>query len=128
LNIHGTIKIFYTTHKDKWLVNKLLVMCVQHKERPKYDKSNSVHMVTLVKGKTKIGNNAQQFKNESNVSIKHSGKKNLFFFARKKEAYEERLPGYQKNSIKIISYIYIYIYSVCVCCAYFLLNLPNMLD
>jgi hypothetical protein len=68
-------------------------------------------MVTLVKGKTKIGNNAQQFKNESNVSIKHSGKKNLFFFARKKEAYEERLPRYQKNSIKIISYIYIY--SVC---------------
>jgi hypothetical protein len=45
----------------------------QHKERPKYDKSNGVHMDTPVKGKTKIGNNAQQLKIESNVSIKHSG-------------------------------------------------------
>ena len=45
---YGSFRISYNIYKDKWLINKLLIMCVQEEE-------GSAHMVTHDKGNGKKG-------------------------------------------------------------------------
>jgi DNA polymerase IIIc chi subunit len=64
-------KISYNTHKDKWSVNELLIMCAQEEERLKHEKPQSVHFVaTHDKGNSKRGKSAPHFKKDNKLSIK----------------------------------------------------------
>jgi hypothetical protein len=59
-------KISYNTYKNKLSVNEVLTMCVQKKERLKYEKPQSVHFVAAHdKGKTKTGKSAPHFMKEN---------------------------------------------------------------
>jgi hypothetical protein len=76
-------KISYNTHKDKWLVNELLTMCVQEEERLKHEKPEGVHVAIHVKGKTKRGKYTHKFKKKNNVPIKQNGNKYTCYFCKK---------------------------------------------
>jgi hypothetical protein len=77
-------KISYNTHKDKWLINELLTMCVQEEERLKHEKPEGVHMAIHAKGKTKRGKYAPKFKKKNKVPIKQNGNKDTCYFCKKK--------------------------------------------
>jgi hypothetical protein len=77
-------KISYNTHKDKWLVNELLTMCVQEEERLKQEKPQSVHFVaTHDKGKSKRGKCVPHLKKDNKLSNKKIDNKDTCFFCKK---------------------------------------------
>jgi hypothetical protein len=76
-------KISYNTHKDKWLVNELLTMCVQEEERLKHEKPEGVHMAIHAKERTKRGKYAPKFKKKNKVPIKQNGNKDACYFCKK---------------------------------------------
>jgi len=41
LQEYGPFKISYSAHKDKWLINELMTMCVQEEERLVMEMSES---------------------------------------------------------------------------------------
>ena len=43
---YGSFKISYNIHKEKWLVNELLAMCVQEEKRLNQEVGDSAHLVT----------------------------------------------------------------------------------
>lgn len=50
---YDLFKISYKTHKEYWSINKSLTMCVQEKETPKYEISESNNLITNGKKKYK---------------------------------------------------------------------------
>ena len=46
---YGPFKISYNTHKEKWLINELLTMCVQEEGRMLMEQGESVMLVINVK-------------------------------------------------------------------------------
>ena len=42
----GSFKIFYNTHKDKWSINELMIMCVQEEKRLVMEMSESALLAT----------------------------------------------------------------------------------
>ena len=46
---YGPFKISYNTHKEKWLINELLTMCVQEEGRLLMEQGESVMLITKVK-------------------------------------------------------------------------------
>ena len=77
---YGPFKISYNTHKEKWSINELLIMCVQEEERLKYENLENAHFVTHKKGKgAEI-----KWKKDGQVSFKPYGNKDACFFFKKK--------------------------------------------
>ena len=51
LTLFNQFKISYNCQKEKWTLNELISHCVQEEERLKRDKSESVHLANVSKGK-----------------------------------------------------------------------------
>ena len=93
----GPFKISYNTHKDKWSINELMIMCVQEEERLVMELRESVILAT-VREKNKAGkpdkSQATTFRANHKGKVKvlpHSDikKANKCFFCKKK--------GYEKK-------------------------------
>ena len=55
---YGPFKISYNTHKDKWLINELMTMCVQEEERLMIELGESTMLATTF-GKNKRNDTSQ---------------------------------------------------------------------
>ena len=77
---YSPFKISYNTHKDKWLINELLTMCVQEKVRLMIEEGEKVNLTTFGK---KI---KDKIKEKGKIHVHPSIKKELkyFFFCKKK--------------------------------------------
>jgi len=58
---YSPFKISYNTHKDKWSINELLIVCVQEEERLIMEEGEKVYLTT--QGKKK----ADQAKNKGKI-------------------------------------------------------------
>ena len=76
---YGPFNISYNTHKEKWSVNKLLVMCVQDEGRMNQERIENAHLVTQEKKPAKKG------KGKTKVSLNqvNKGIVNCFFCKKK---------------------------------------------
>ena len=106
---YGPFKISYNTHKDKWLINELMTMCVQKEERLMMEQGKSSQSALL----------AMQGKNKNQAKQKGKGKiptqadiekESKCFFYKKKGHMKKDCIKYQKwlekkgNQISLVCY------------------------
>ena len=83
-------KISYNTHKDKWSINELMIMCVQEEERLVMELGESAMLATTF-GKNKRNDTSQTYTSKSNQKGKgrvppqaYIKKENNCFFCKRK--------------------------------------------
>ena len=77
---YGPFKISYNTHKDKWSINELMIMCVQDEGRLVMEAGESAYTVT--QGKNKL---QAKKKGKGNIPPQEEIKKqSKCFFCKKK--------------------------------------------
>ncbi|RVX14423.1 hypothetical protein CK203_017300 [Vitis vinifera] len=83
---YGPFKISYNTHKDKWSINELMIMCVQEEGRLLMEQGESVMLVTQKKGKSQASQKGKQ-----QIPPKSDIKKDEKWYAKPKEASDKYL-------------------------------------
>lgn len=89
------LKCFITYVKKKWLINELLIMCVQEEERLKYVTPESVHYTNHVKENAKKGKGAPR-KNKAGVQMKQDSNKDKYHFCKKMGHFKKDCAKYEK--------------------------------
>ncbi|KAL5731122.1 hypothetical protein ACHQM5_003880 [Ranunculus cassubicifolius] len=100
---YGPFKISYNTHKDKWSINELLIMCVQEEGRLKQEKLESAHLVSHGNGQGKKPQfSSNKGKNKMLAVKKFNGNKDLkpCFFCNKKGHFKKECEKYKAWLIK----------------------------
>ncbi|RDX73354.1 hypothetical protein CR513_47053, partial [Mucuna pruriens] len=54
--LYAPFKISYNTHKEKWSINELLIICIQEKERFIMEEGEKVNLTTYEKNKNQAKN------------------------------------------------------------------------
>ena len=117
---YGPFKIFCTTRKEKWSINKFLTICVQEEERLKQEKQDieyeSASLTSHSKERKKKG---APKKKDAAVPIKCHDNKDACFFCKKKRHMKKDYIKYKKWLKKKDTFISL------VCHQSFSINIPN---
>ncbi|KAL0337592.1 UNVERIFIED_CONTAM: Retrovirus-related Pol polyprotein from transposon TNT 1-94 [Sesamum calycinum] len=87
---YALFKISYNTHKDKWSINELMIMCVQEEGRLSMEAGENVHMATQGKNKDQA-----KEKGKAKVSLHAEIKKVSKCFFCKKQGHIKDYPKFK---------------------------------